>query len=101
MPSSAARPGKATTSSSCGSGRRWPMSARAKTPTLFVHGEQDNDVHITEPEAMYMALRRQGVDAAFARYPREGHRFREPKHNLDALRRTLEWMDRFVMGAGR
>ena len=68
-----------------------------KTPTLFVHGEQDNDVHVTEPEAMYMGLRRRGVPTAFARYPREGHGFREPKHRVDALARTVAWLDRYLM----
>src|SRR5690606_4188316 len=43
--------------------QRSPLAhaARVKTPTLFVHGELDNDVHITEAEATYMALRRRGV----------------------------------------
>src|SRR5437868_4600977 len=27
---------------------------QAQTPTLFLHGEQDNDVHITQAEEMYM-----------------------------------------------
>ncbi len=72
--------------------------AKAATPTLFVHGELDNDVHITQAEEMFTALRRRGVEAAFARYPREGHGFREPKHNLDRTERTLAWFDRFLMG---
>ncbi len=66
------------------------------TPTLFLHGEQDNDVHITQAEEMYTALRRRGVDAMLVRYPREGHGFREPKHQLDSMTRALEWMDRFL-----
>ncbi len=79
---------------------KWsPMAhvRNATTPTLFVHGEVDNDVHITEAEAMYMALRRRGVETVLVRYPREGHAFREPKHRLDQLTRTLEWLDRFLM----
>ena len=69
-------PGTARTSSCSGSGRRLRMSETSTTPTLFVHGEQNNDVHVTEPEAMYMGLRRtRRSDSAFARYPREGQRF--------------------------
>ena len=78
---------------------RWsPLRyARAvETPTLFIHGELDNDVHITQAEEMYMALRRRGVEAVLARYPREGHGFREPAHRIDALQRTLDWFDRFL-----
>ncbi|MFP5261099.1 MAG: S9 family peptidase [Blastocatellia bacterium] len=67
-----------------------------KTPTMFIHGEQDNDVHITQAEEMYMALRRQGVEAVMVRYPREGHGLREPLHRLDQITRTLAWFDRFI-----
>jgi dipeptidyl aminopeptidase/acylaminoacyl peptidase len=69
---------------------------QAQTPTLFIHGEQDNDVHITQAEEMYMALKRRGVDSVLVRYPREGHGLREPKHRVDALERTLAWFDRYL-----
>ena len=69
---------------------------QAQTPTLFIHGEQDNDVHITQAEEMYMALRRRGVETVLVRYPREGHGLREPRHRVDALERTLAWFDRFL-----
>lgn len=69
---------------------------QAQTPTLFIHGEQDNDVHITQAEEMYMALKRRGVETVFVRYPREGHGLREPRHRVDALERTLAWFDRFL-----
>ena len=69
---------------------------QAQTPTLFIHGEQDNDVHITQAEEMYMALKRRGVETVMVRYPREGHGLREPRHRVDALERTLDWFDRFL-----
>lgn len=69
---------------------------QAQTPTLFIHGEQDNEVHITQAEEMYMALKRRGVDSVLVRYPREGHGLREPKHRVDALERTLAWFDKFL-----
>jgi dipeptidyl aminopeptidase/acylaminoacyl peptidase len=69
---------------------------QAQTPTLLIHGEADNDVHITQAEEMYMALKRRGLEAVLVRYPREGHGFREPLHRLDALERTLAWFDRFL-----
>ena len=56
---------------------------QAQTPTLFIHGEQDNDVHITQAEEMYMALKRRGVETVLVRYPREGHGLREPRHRVD------------------
>lgn len=69
---------------------------QAHTPTMFIHGEQDNDVHITQAEEMYTALKRRGVESVLVRYPREGHGLREPKHRVDALERTLAWFDRFL-----
>ena len=69
---------------------------QAQTPTLFIHGEQDNDVHITQAEEMYMPLRRRGIETVLVRYPREGHGLREPKHRVDALERTLAWFDRYL-----
>jgi dipeptidyl aminopeptidase/acylaminoacyl peptidase len=69
---------------------------QAQTPTLFLHGEQDNDVHITQAEEMYMALKRRGVETVMVRYPREGHSFKEPAHRQDAMERTLDWFDKFL-----
>jgi dipeptidyl aminopeptidase/acylaminoacyl peptidase len=69
---------------------------QAETPTLFIHGEQDNDVHITQAEEMYTALKRRGVETVLVRYPREGHGLREPRHRVDALERTLAWFDRYL-----
>ncbi|HEU4874092.1 MAG TPA: S9 family peptidase, partial [Pyrinomonadaceae bacterium] len=69
---------------------------QVQTPTLFIHGENDNDVHITQAEEMYMGLKRRGVETVFVRYPREGHGLREPKHRIDALERTINWFDRYV-----
>lgn len=82
--------------------RLWKRSPLAyvkdvSTPTLFVHGELDNDVPITQSEEMFTALRSRGIEAVFARYPREGHGFTEPKHRLDRTERTLAWFDRYLM----
>jgi dipeptidyl aminopeptidase/acylaminoacyl peptidase len=66
------------------------------TPTMFIHGEQDNDVHITQAEEMYMALKRRGIDTVMVRYPREGHGVREPLHRLDQIARVLGWFDRYI-----
>lgn len=67
-----------------------------QTPVLFLHGELDNDVPVTQAEEMYTALRRRGVETQLVRYPREGHSMREPAHRLDALERTLGWFDKFL-----
>ena len=58
-----------------------------KTPVLFVHGENDNDVPIEEAEQFYIALHDVGVETMMLRYPREGHGLRETRHIVDALER--------------
>ncbi len=78
---------------------KWSPLAHVKnvsTPTLFIHGEQDNDVHITQAEEMYTALRQRGQEAELVRYPREGHGLREAQHRVDAAQRTVAWMDQHL-----
>jgi len=72
--------------------------AGVRTPTLFVHGENDHDVPITQAEEMYVALRKLGVPATIARYPGEGHGFRRPAHQLDSMLRTQAWFDKYLGG---
>jgi dipeptidyl aminopeptidase/acylaminoacyl peptidase len=78
--------------------KRSPLAhvKNVRTPVLLVHGERDNDVHITQAEEMYTALRQRNVPVSLVRYPREGHGMREPKHQLDVLRRAADWMDRYL-----
>jgi len=79
----------------------WKRSAlahvdKARTPTMFIHGELDQDVPIQEAEQMYAALQQVGVEAVLVRYPREGHGLREPAHVVDAITRSLAWHGRFL-----
>ena len=68
---------------------------RVKTPTMLVHGENDNDVPIAEAEQFYVALRDVGVETVMVRYPREGHGLRETKHLVDVLERSMRWYERW------
>ena len=67
---------------------------KVKTPTLFLHGENDNDVPITEAEQFYIALKDVGVETVLVRYPREGHGLRETRHVVDALERSIVWYEK-------
>ena len=83
--------------------RLWERSpiahvANVKTPTMFIHGELDQDVNIVEAEQMYNALKQLGIEAAFLRYPREGHGNREPGHIVDAMKRSIAWYARLLNG---
>jgi dipeptidyl aminopeptidase/acylaminoacyl peptidase len=68
---------------------------QAKTPTLILHGENDNDVPIAEAEQLYIALHDVGVPTVLVRYPREGHGLRETAHVIDALERSVAWYRRY------
>jgi len=68
--------------------------AKAHTPTMLQHGENDNDVPIAEAEQFYIALRDVGVEAVMVRYPREGHGLREPRHQVDSIDRSISWYEK-------
>jgi dipeptidyl aminopeptidase/acylaminoacyl peptidase len=72
------------------------FAPKAKTPTLILHGEADVRVPIEQGYQLYTTLRKVGTTVEFVRYPREGHGFREPAHRQDRIRRTFEWLERYV-----
>jgi dipeptidyl aminopeptidase/acylaminoacyl peptidase len=74
---------------------------RIKTPTLIIHGDDDDNTFISNSKELYQALRHRGVTTQFVHYPREGHGVREPNHRLDEMRRCLAWMDRYARSGGR
>jgi dipeptidyl aminopeptidase/acylaminoacyl peptidase len=67
--------------------------ANAHTPTLLMHGENDNDVPIAEAEQFYIGLRDVGTEAVMVRYPREGHGIRESIHVVDSIDRSIRWYE--------
>jgi dipeptidyl aminopeptidase/acylaminoacyl peptidase len=77
----------------------WERSAlrhvhKVRTPVMFVHGEQDNNVPIAEAEQFFIALKDVGVETIMVRYPREGHGIRETKHVVDVIDRSIAWYKR-------
>jgi dipeptidyl aminopeptidase/acylaminoacyl peptidase len=68
--------------------------AAAHTPTMLMHGENDNDVPIAEAEQFFIALKDVGTEAVFVRYPREGHGLSETKHVIDSIDRSIAWYEK-------
>jgi len=68
--------------------------AAAHTPTMLLHGENDNDVPIAEAEQFFIALKDVGTEAIFVRYPREGHGLSETKHVIDSTDRCIAWYEK-------
>ena len=73
---------------------------KVRTPTLLLHGENDNDVPISEAEQFFIALMDVGVETQMIRYPREGHGLRETKHIVDSIERSVNWYNLYFGSKG-
>jgi dipeptidyl aminopeptidase/acylaminoacyl peptidase len=65
---------------------------------LILHGAEDTNVPLGQAVYLHRALRHFGVEHEFVVYPREGHSIEERNHQLDFLRRTRAWFDRWLQG---
>jgi dipeptidyl aminopeptidase/acylaminoacyl peptidase len=75
------------------------FATNVKTPTLFIHAEQDYRVPIGQAEQMFRALKRHGVDTELVRYAGESHgEFAngKPAHYIDRIERVLAWFDKYA-----
>lgn len=70
----------------------------AKAPLLVLQGENDITDPKEEAEQVVDILKKHGsiVDAHY--YPDEGHGFVKRENQIDAMRRTIEWFDRYLQG---
>jgi dipeptidyl aminopeptidase/acylaminoacyl peptidase len=72
--------------------------AAVTTPTLLLHGM--NDRTDTEPQSMmfFQALKDQGKEVRYLRFPREPHGFREPRHQRIRDVEEIRWIQKYVRG---
>ena len=65
-----------------------------------MQGENDIRVPKEEAEQVYEILKKEGrtVDAHF--YPAEGHGFAKRENQIDSIRRTVDWFDKYLKDAG-
>lgn len=71
----------------------------AKTPTLFLHSEEDYRCWIAEGFQMFTALKYNGVDSKLIMFKGENHelsRSGKPKHKIRRLREMTEWFDKYL-----
>lgn len=69
---------------------------RVKTPTLFIHSEQDYRCWLTEGLQMFTALKYHGVEARLCMFRDENHelsRSGKPKHRIRRLKEITDWFD--------
>jgi dipeptidyl aminopeptidase/acylaminoacyl peptidase len=73
---------------------------RIVTPTLFLCGDQDWNVPLSNSEQMYQALKSLGRDTQLIVYPGESHDIGRPSFRLDRMDRYLAWYGKYLGPAG-
>jgi dipeptidyl aminopeptidase/acylaminoacyl peptidase len=72
--------------------------AKVTTPTLLLHGEQDDTDTIGQSMIFYQGLKDRGVPTRFIRFPREPHGFREPHHIRIRDAEEISWLMKYTRG---
>ncbi len=70
--------------------------AKVRTPTLIIHGENDERVPLPNAILLYRALKDVGTPVRFLTYPDEPHSFQNPAHNVHMLGEWLAWYRKHV-----
>ncbi len=78
-----------------------PVSAalNVKTPTLFIHSDEDYRCPLSEGEQMFTAIRHNGVESRMCIFHGENHelsRSGQPAHRMRRLKEITAWMDRHL-----
>lgn len=72
---------------------------RVKTPTLFLHSEEDYRCWLVEGIQMFTALKYNGVEARMCMFRGENHelsRSGKPKHRIRRLTEITEWFNKYL-----
>ncbi len=70
---------------------------RIVTPTLFLCGDKDFNVPLSNAEQMYQALRSLGIESRLVIYPGEHHSISRPSYQRDRLERYVDWYGKFLV----
>lgn len=73
-----------------------PDVDKIKTPLLIMHGEEDPQVPLQESQEFVAELKKAGKTYDYVTYPHEGHGFQQPEHRLDAYKRQLAFLDKYL-----
>ncbi|HEY4534104.1 MAG TPA: S9 family peptidase, partial [Fusobacterium sp.] len=72
---------------------------QVKTPTLFIHSEEDYRCWLAEGLQMFTALKYHGVEARLCMFRGENHelsRSGKPKHRVRRLEEITNWFERYL-----
>ncbi|WP_428629742.1 S9 family peptidase [Sphingopyxis sp.] len=70
----------------------------AKAPLLTIQGENDIRVPRGQAQEVNDLLKAKGNIVETVFYPEEGHGFQKRENQLDSLRRTIGWFDKYLKG---
>ena len=71
----------------------------AKTPTLFIHSEEDYRCYQTQAFQMFTALKYYGVESRICLFKGENHelsRSGKPKHRVRRLKEITDWFEKYL-----
>ena len=69
---------------------------KATAPLLVLQGENDIRVPKEEAEQVVTILKNGGKTVDVHYYPNEGHGFAKRENQIDAIRRTIDWFERYL-----
>ncbi len=83
--------------------RLWEHSPASRagaivTPTLVMHGQDDEPVDPRQSVELFTYLQLNGVPSRLVLYPGEGHGINKPSHMLDYQTREVQWFDHYLLG---
>lgn len=71
---------------------------KVTTPTLILHGAQDERVPVGQAYELYRGLKDRGKPTELVFYPREGHGITEYYHQKDRMQRIHDWVTKYTLG---
>jgi dipeptidyl aminopeptidase/acylaminoacyl peptidase len=69
-----------------------------KAPLLVLQGDNDPRVPKEEAEQVVQLLRKEGKTVEVHYYANEGHGFEKRENQIDSIRRTVDWFDKYMKG---
>jgi dipeptidyl aminopeptidase/acylaminoacyl peptidase len=77
------------------------LAANVKTPILFLHGDADQRVPVSQAEEYFRAIKHFGGTAELVIFPRESHSLplsAEPRHLVETYQWRIYWFNRWLKG---
>ena len=70
---------------------------KVSTPTLILHGAQDERVPVGQAQELFRGLKDRGKPTELVFYPREGHGISEYYHQQDRMQRIYDWVTKYTL----